>query len=147
VRTCFSAGEGAQLRLRFGAKMSEFAGDPIDADVIVRKVKRNAVQSFGQSIVPIGDAAWIEVGGVDVILNSVRSQVFNPDIFFNMGIDPKEKALLVVKSTNHFHDAFSRISPEILYVAIDGPYPNNPVTNNYTNLERQIWPRVENPHG
>ncbi|KPB00353.1 M81 family metallopeptidase [Ahrensia marina] len=147
VRTCFSAGEGAQLRLRFGAKMSEFAGDPIDADVIVRKVKRNAVQSFGQSIVPIGDAAWIEVGGVDVILNSVRSQVFNPDIFSNMGIDPKKKALLVVKSTNHFHDAFSRISPEILYVAIDGPYPNNPVTNNYTNLERQIWPRVENPHG
>lgn len=147
VRTCFSAGEGATLRLRFGAKMSEFAGDPIDADVIVRKVKRNAIQSFGQSIVPIGDAAWIEVGGIDVILNSVRSQVFNPDVFSNMGIAPKEKSLLVVKSTNHFHDAFSRISAEILYVAIDGPYPNNPATNNYTNLSRQIWPRVEKPHG
>lgn len=147
VRTCFSAGEGATLRLRFGAKMSEFSGNPIDADVIVRKLKRNAVQSFGQSIVPIGDAVWIEVGGVDVILNSVRSQVFNPDIFSNMGVDPKQKSLLIVKSTNHFHDAFSRISPKILYVAIDGPYPNNPVTNNYTNLTRQIWPRVENPHG
>ncbi|MEW7009310.1 M81 family metallopeptidase [Lentilitoribacter sp. EG35] len=147
VRTCFSAGEDAQFRLRFGAKMSEHGGDPLDADVIVKRTMRNAVQSFGQSIVPLGDAVWIEVEGIDVILNSVRSQVFNPDVFSNFGIDPKRKKLLVVKSTNHFQDAFSRISDNILYAAVDGPYPNNPKTNNYQNLNREIWPRVETPHG
>lgn len=146
VRTCFSAGDGAVLKLRFGAKMAANAGEPIDAEVIIRKTMRDAVQSFGESIVPLGDAVWIEVGGIDVILNSVRSQVFNPDIFSNFGIDPTTKSLLVVKSTNHFHDAFSRISDDILYVAIDGPYPNNPATNAYQNLIRPIWPRVENPH-
>jgi len=147
VRTCFSAGEGAAFRLRFGAKMSEYAGEPLDAQVIVRRAMRDAVQSFGQSVVPLGDAVWIEVGGIDVILNSVRSQVFNPDVFSNFGIDPKRKKALVVKSTNHFQDAFSRISRDILYVAVDGPYPNNPKTNIYKNLIRDIWPRVENPHG
>ena len=146
VRTCMSAGEGASLRLRFGAKMSSDAGDPIDADVIVRKVVRSAVQSFGTSIVPLGDSVWIEVGGIDVILNTVRSQVFNPDIFTNLGIDPTRKKLLVVKSTNHFHDAFSRISDNILYAAVDGPYPNDPATNDYKHLRRDIWPRVKNPH-
>jgi microcystin degradation protein MlrC len=146
VRTCFSAGEGATFRLRFGAKLSEFAGEPLDADVVVRRAIRNAVQSFGQSVVPLGDAVWIDVGGIDVILNSVRSQVFNPDVFTNFGIDPTQKQLLVVKSTNHFHDAFSRISTNILYAAVDGPYPNNPETNAYRNLSRDIWPRVENPH-
>lgn len=147
VRTCFSAGEGAQFRLRFGAKMSEHGGDPLDADVIVKRTMRDAVQSFGQSVVPLGDAVWIEVEGIDVILNSVRSQVFNPDVFSNFGIDPNSKTLLVVKSTNHFQDAFSRISDNILYAAVDGPYPNNPVTNDYRNLTRKIWPRVEAPHG
>ena len=147
VRTCFSAGVGATFRLRFGAKLSEFAGEPLDADVIVRQTMREAVQSFGQSVVPLGDAVWIEVGGIDVILNSVRSQVFNPDAFSNFGIDLKKKKILVVKSTNHFYDAFSRISDDILYAAVDGPYPSQPETNAYHNLMRKIWPRVENPHG
>jgi microcystin degradation protein MlrC len=147
VRICFSAGEGAEFRLRFGAKMSEFAGEPLDADVIVKRTMRAAAQSFGQSVVPLGDAVWIEVSGIDVILNSVRSQVFNPDVFSNFGIDPTKRKTLVVKSTNHFQDAFSRISNYILYAAVDGPYPSNPETNEYRNLVRNIWPRVENPHG
>ena len=147
VRTCMSAGEGAKLRLRFGAKMSEGSGTPIDADVIVRKAVRDAVQSFGTSVVPLGDSVWIEVEGIDVILNTVRSQVFNPDIFSNLGINPVSKSLLVVKSTNHFHDAFSRISGEILYAAVNGPYPSDPAANDYKHLSRDIWPRVEDPHG
>ena len=146
VRTCFSAGEGACLRLRFGAKMAEGCGEPLDADVIVRRTRRSAVQSFGASIVPIGDAAWIEVGGIDVILNSVRSQVFSPDIFSNMGIDPEKKSVLAVKSTNHFHGAFAPMAADILYLSIDGPYPNDPATNRYTRLTRDIWPKVKNPH-
>ncbi|MCR9135439.1 MAG: M81 family metallopeptidase [Alphaproteobacteria bacterium] len=147
VRTCMSAGVGARLRLRFGAKMSADSGAPVDADVTVRNVVRNAVQSFGTSVVPLGDSVWIDIGGIDVILNTVRSQVFNPDIFSNLGIDPVAKSLLVVKSTNHFHDAFSRISDEILYAAVDGPYPNDPAANEYKHLTRAIWPRVEDPHG
>lgn len=146
VRTCFSAGEGATLPLRFGAKMSANAGDPIDATVIVRKCVRKAVQSFGDSIVPLGDSVWIEIDGIDVVLNTVRSQVFNPDIFVNMGIDPLTKQLLVVKSTNHFHDAFAKIAAGILYAAVDGPYPNDPVNNDYSTLTRAIWPRIDNPH-
>ncbi|MBX2880956.1 MAG: M81 family metallopeptidase [Granulosicoccus sp.] len=146
VRTCFSAGINARLPLRFGGKMSDAAGDPIDAEVVVRNLVRQATQSFGQSTVPLGDSVWIEVNGIDVILNTVRSQVFNPDVFSNLGIDPHEKKLLVVKSTNHFHAAFSHIAASIVYVAVDGPYPSDPVTTNYQHLSRNIWPRVDNPH-
>ncbi len=146
VRTCFSAGEGAELMLRFGAKMAANAGEPIDAMVKVRRVVPDAFQRFGKSLVPMGDSVWIEVGGVDVVLNTVRSQVFSPDVFSAVGIEPSAKKLLVVKSTNHFYDAFSRISDEILYVAIDGTYPNNPITTPYRHLTRNIWPRTEDPY-
>ena len=112
----------------------------------VRKVVRNAVQSFGESIVPLGDSVWISVEGVDIILNTVRSQIFSPDAFSNLGIDPAKRKVLVVKSTNHFHDAFLPVASEILYAAVDGPYPNDPATNAYTKLTRAIWPRVEDPH-
>ncbi len=146
VRTCVSAGENARFRLRFGGKMSANGGDPVDADVTVRRVVPGAVQYFGASVVPLGDCVWIEADGIDVVLNTVRSQVFSPDAFSVVGIEPAEKSILVVKSTNHFYDAFSRISPEILYAEVDGPYPSNPKTNGYRRLKRRIWPIVEHPH-
>ena len=132
--------------LRFGGKMSDKAGEPIDAEIVVRNLVRQATQRFGDSTVPLGDSAWIEVNGIDVILNTVRSQVFSPDAFINLGIDPQQKSMLVVKSTNHFHAAFSPIASTIIYVSVDGPYPNNPVTNDYRYLSRDIWPRVQHPH-
>ena len=147
VRTCFSAGQGARLPLRFGGKMSASGGEPIDAEVTVRALVPDAVQRFGASVVPLGDAACVEVGGVRVVLNTVRSQVFSPDAFSNLGIDPRAMDLLVVKSTNHFHAAFAPIARDILYAAVDGPYPNDPRTTAYRHLERAIWPRVEHPHG
>ncbi len=146
VRTCFSAGIGARIRLRFGGKMSDLAGAPIDADVVIRKLVSDATQSFGSSVVPLGDSVWIELDGIHMVLNTVRSQVFNPDLFSNMGIDPQAMDSLFIKSTNHFYDAFAPIAADIVYVAVNGPYPNNPRTNDYKHLKRDIWPRIDDPH-
>lgn len=147
VRICHAAGEGASLDLRFGGKTSALGGDPIDATVMVLKTQKDAVQSFGRSVVPLGDCAVIRVGGIDVVLNTNRAQAFSPDLFTNLGIDVSEKQVLVVKSTNHFHGAFEPIAADILYCAVDGPYPNDPCRNTYRNLTRELWPIVEHPHG
>ncbi|MEM9523002.1 MAG: M81 family metallopeptidase [Pseudomonadota bacterium] len=146
VRLCHAAGAGARLRLRFGGKTSDRAGAPVDADVVVRRVARDAVQSFGPSVVPLGDCAVVETAGIEIILNANRAQAFSPDLFANLGIDVSAKRGLVVKSTNHFHGAFAPIASEILYAAVEGPYPNDPRKNDYARLTRAIWPIVENPH-
>lgn len=146
VRLCHAAGEGARLSLRFGGKTSHAAGDPVDAEVRVKRVARDAVQSFGTSVVPLGDCAVIEVQGIEVVLNSNRAQAFSPDLFTNLGIDAPARRILVVKSTNHFHGAFAPIAAEILYAAVDGPYPNDPRKTAYTRLTRPLWPIVDNPH-
>ncbi|MFS4438163.1 M81 family metallopeptidase [Paracoccaceae bacterium GXU_MW_L88] len=146
VRLCHAAGEGASLRLRIGGKTSDMAGEPVDLDVTVRRVARNAVQSFGTSIVPLGDSAVVEANGIEIVLNSNRAQAFSPDLFTNLGVDALSKQALIVKSTNHFHGAFAKIAAKILYAAVEGPYPNDPRKTHYTRLERQIWPIVENPH-
>ena len=59
-------------------------------------------KSFGQSIVPLGDAVWIEVGGIDVILNSVRSQVFTQTFFPTLESTLRVRKTLIVKSTTIF---------------------------------------------
>lgn len=146
VRLCHAAGVGGRLDLRFGGKTSATAGAPIDGKVDVVSVTRDAVQSFGASVVPLGDCAVIRLNGIDIVLNSNRSQAFAPDLFSNLGIDPASRQVLVVKSTNHFHGAFASIAADILYAGVDGPYPNDPRRNEYKRLDRQIWPLVENPH-
>ena len=146
VRLCHAAGEGAKLKLRFGGKTSAEAGEPIDAEVTILRTAKDAVQSFGTSVVPLGDCAVVETQGIEIILNSNRCQTFSPDLFTNLGIDVLKKKALVVKSTNHFHAAFAPIATSILYAEVNGPYPNDPATNNYTQLTRPIWPIVQQPH-
>lgn len=146
VRLCFAVGEGASLNLRFGGKTCAHAGQPIDARVTVTRLVRSAVQSFGTSVVPLGDSAAIRIGDLDIVLNSNRSQAFSPDLFSNLGIDISRKRILIVKSTNHFHGAFAPVASEILYAAVDGPYPNDPRKTAYTRLRHPVWPIVENPH-
>ncbi|MCD9149604.1 M81 family metallopeptidase [Pseudophaeobacter flagellatus] len=146
VRLCHAAGEGGRLSLRFGGKTSHSAGDPVDGEVLVKRVQKDAVQSFGSSVVPLGDCAVIEMDGIEIVLNSNRAQAFSPDLFTGLGIDAAARKILVVKSTNHFHGAFAPLAADILYAAVDGPYPNDPCTNAYTRVSRKLWPIVVAPH-
>ncbi|MBE7733883.1 M81 family metallopeptidase [Devosia faecipullorum] len=145
VQICFAAGEGAEIMLRFGAKSAPFTGDPIDKRVIVKALKRNAEMKFGESFAPFGDAAWVHFEGIDVILNSTRAQSFDPSLFSAMGIDPQQRKILLIKSTNHFYDSFSKIASEIIYCSAGKPYPNRPAETDYRKARRDIWPMVDNP--
>src|ERR1700712_553659 len=59
VKHAFVAGEGAVVNLRFGAKSAPFCGDPIDAVVTVKRLVRSATQTFGASIVGLGDSVLL----------------------------------------------------------------------------------------
>ncbi len=67
-------------------------------------------------------------------------------LFTALGVDPLAKRILVIKSTNHFYAAFSKIASEILYCSAGTPYPNNPATNPYRRVRRDIWPIMADPH-
>ncbi len=147
VNFAHAAGEGAEIDLRIGGKSGPLGGEPIDARVIVRKVTQEAWQSFGGSRVTLGPSAVVRIAGaeIDVILNTNRTQTFEPDIFANLGIDPLSLPLLVVKSTNHFYAGFAPIASEIIYVSAGASYPSNPRETNYRKLTRKLWPRVADP--
>ncbi len=147
VTFCHAAGEGAEIQLRFGGKAGPQAGEPIDALVSVIKIVEEGWQSFGKSRVTLGRTAVVRIVGteIDIILNTNRTQTFEPDIFSNLGIDPMQKDILLVKSTNHFYAGFEPIASRIIYVSAPTSYPSDPVKTNYTKLKRPIWPRVADP--
>lgn len=147
VQICFAAGEGAEIALRFGAKSAPQTGNPMDKQVKIVRLVRDAQMRFGESFAPFGDAALIAFDGIEVILNSTRAQSFDPSLFSAMGIDPCSRRILLIKSTNHFYDSFSRIASRIIYCSAGKPYPNDPATTPYRKARKDIWPRIENPFG
>ena len=147
VSLCCAAGEKTNIDLRFGGKVSSLGGSPINKRVLVKKIVKNAFQKFGKSFVPMGDSVCITFDGIEVILNSNRSQTFSTDLFTELGVNISNKKILIIKSTNHFYNSFFPHVSTIIYVSVDGVYPNDPKLNNYTKLKRRIWPIFENPHG
>ena len=147
VKMCFAAGEGAEFQLRFGGKMGPFSGTPVDAKVKVIKCVRNATQSQGKTIHYLGDAAAIDVDGIAVVLVTNRQQAWGPDLFSNLGVDPRRRKIVVVKSTNHFFAEYSKIATDVLYMDGPGALPRNFHLVPYTKVKRPIWPLDANPWG
>ena len=68
----------------------------------------------------MGLSAWLEIGGVDVVVGSIRTQTFSPDAFTGMGIDLDGKRLVAVKSSQHFQAGFGPIASKVIQVATTG---------------------------
>lgn len=147
VQLAMDAGEGAQFDLRLAGKMGPMSGDPLDLRVTVTKVLPNATQSFGRgpdkAQSKLGDAVALHAQGIDIVVNTVRNQTLNPDAFSNLGIDPRQKRVLVVKSMQHFHAGFAPIAAEILYVAAPGALMPDFKALPYQKVNRSIWPLSE----
>ena len=140
VSLCRAAGEGARLHLRFCGKATPQSGEPVDAHVVVRSVCEELVIPFEQSLVSLGPAACIVIGGLDVVLGSARAQTFSPVAFTAMGVDLGAKAVVGVKSSNHFHAGFAGVAGAVLYVDSGGPYPPDAALIPYTKVRRPIAP-------
>jgi microcystin degradation protein MlrC len=94
--------------------------------------------------VPVGDCAAVRVGGVDVVLITKRTQATGLELFTNVGIDPTQKKIVVVKSTNHFMAAYGPIAKKVIYVESSGPLRRDHRKVPYTKVQRPIWPLDEN---
>ena len=149
VSLAMEAGVGARLDLRIGGKTGPMSGDPLDLSVKVTGVKPNATQSFGpedgRATVRLGDTVAVRVKGIDIVLNSIREQVFSPECFSTVGIDPRQKHILVVKGSQHFYAAFAPLAAEVLYLATPGAVNPDLTKFPFRYIDRNIWPLVEDP--
>lgn len=90
--------------------------------------------------VPLGDCALVEIGGIEVVLISVRSQAFNVDLFTQLHCELQTKQIVVLKSAQHFHASFSQVASQILYVAAPGAASPHWEQLPYRKIKRPKWP-------
>jgi microcystin degradation protein MlrC len=141
VRLAFEAGVGARLPMRIGGKVGPVSGDPVDAMCTVKALRRTMMMSgLAGTTTPLGDCALIDVGGVEVVLISIRCQGLDIDLFTQLGCNPANKGIVVVKSSQHFYASFSKIASKIFYVDSPGALCTDFSLLPYKNIQRPKWP-------
>jgi microcystin degradation protein MlrC len=142
VRIAFDAGVGARIALRIGGKTGPLSGDPVDAECTIRALIPDMMQASqaGGTPSPMGDCALVSTGGVDIVLNAVRTQALDYGLFAQLGCDPTAKKIIVVKSAQHFRASFAKVAREIIYVGAPGSADPNYANLPYKKIRQPKWP-------
>jgi len=143
VEQAFSAGVNAMVKLRVGGKYGVLSGTPLLVEAKIEKLIDDLTQE-GLSNSPgksLGRSVVININGIQVILISIRNQVFGSDFFPQTGIEPTSLDVIVVKSTQHFYDSFLPIAKKIIYCDAPGAFSCHGLrVLPFKKLERPLWP-------
>lgn len=149
VHQAFAAGLGARLSLSIGGKHGAISGPPVAGEVTVTGLKRNHVEpapGYGGLMVGFGDLAAVQVGAVTLVLSTLRSQAFSPEIFAAVGVEIADQRVLVVKSTQHFRSGFDPVAARTFYVDTPGALSFNFPAVPYVKAPRTLWPLSTKRH-
>lgn len=145
VSLCGQAGEGAEIELKIGGKCEPSLGEPIRAAGTVIGLyegtfKLEGPMSTGVGI-DLGPVAVFQVGGIAIVLVSRRAQNYDRQFFKAFGIEPAQRAILGVKSAQHFRADYAPIASGIAVVDEGGGITShNFKALSYEHVRRPIWP-------
>jgi microcystin degradation protein MlrC len=111
------AGVGASVELELGGRYDELHGAPLRVSAYVKALHdgRFRWQKMLRGVqAGLGRMARVEIGGIDVIVVSGRSQTFDPEVFLQLGIDVMRYKLVALKSSNHFRAGFQDLAAGIV---------------------------------
>lgn len=148
VEYCFQLGLGGKGRMRIGGKFDPNSGPCVDAEVEVIFLKRDAYQDhIGDEKIAIGDVATIRVHGIEVVLTTLRTNLYSLSLFTLHGIDFASKQVLSIKNLYKHKDLFEPIVREQHFVASPGCSDPEWSRLPFKRLNRPIWPLDSDPLG
>ncbi len=118
AKRAHDAGAGATIDVSLGGRSGPLYGDPITATATVialsdGKFKASSPMMSGMPF-DLGPSCRLEIDGIDVVVTSQRSQVFDQEIFLLHGIDVTTYKIVALKSSQHFRAGFVPIAAEII---------------------------------
>ena len=139
-------GPGARFHARFNRDENHPLSGRFEAEAIVEGlhdgnvVGRRGIAS-GHTIV-LGKMALLRVGGIRVVVVSVRQQCKDTAMFEVFGLDIAAARSVIVKSRGHFRAAFDLLFPDERIIEVDVPGLTTPVLSRvpYRDVPRPIFP-------
>lgn len=134
-----AAGQGSEITVRLGGKFQQYS-EPLEVEVTVEALSdgrfRFTGPMFGGSDADLGPVARLRLAdtGVTVVVGSQRAQNADQEMFRVAGIEPKDHAIICVKSAVHFMADYRQVTTDILFSVSAGANPCNLAEIPYTRL-------------
>ena len=142
-------GEGAIFTASFNTQEHQEFSLPFDCEAKVIKLsdgkfvgRRGVLKNVSSDM---GPSALLDLGGIQVVVISIRCQCMDPRQFEIFDLDISQARVVVVKSRGHFRGGFDEFfKPEQIY-EVDCPGLTSPVLANFTwtKLPRPVYPLDE----
>jgi len=139
-------GAGARFPASFNRSESHPLSRPFTAEAEVvalgagSYVGRRGVHQ-GRTI-PLGATALLDLGGIKVVVISLRNQCADPMAFEQFGLDLAAARSVIVKSRGHFRAGFDELFPPAQILEVDVPGLTTPILQrlDFRRAPRPIFP-------
>ena len=88
----------------------------------------------------LGKTALLRIGGVYVVVTSVRMQALDLEVYRSVGIQPQDMKILAIKSTMHYRASFRNVSSVMLEVETPALAVQSPEAAPLKHSRRPIYP-------
>jgi microcystin degradation protein MlrC len=143
-----ASGQGTRFTARFNRPQGTLKGDDafshaFEAEAEVVAVSDGRVTGrrgiYGGTAMTLGATAALRIGGITVVVISIRTQCADPAFLEHLGLDISEARCVVVKSRGHFRGGFDEFFSHDCIVEVDAPGLTSPI------LSRFAWGRLPRP--
>jgi microcystin degradation protein MlrC len=139
-------GIGGKFHARFNRDETHALSGKFEADAEVVGLHEGSIIgkrgiSAGHTI-SLGQMALLKVGGIRVVVVSIRQQCKDIAMFECFGIDIAKARSVIVKSRGHFRAAFDIFFPDDRIIEVDVPGLTTPILTRvpYKKVPRPIYP-------
>jgi microcystin degradation protein MlrC len=136
------SGIGAYIHIALGGKFGVSVTEPLYGRFKVIALNNGEYQGVGRytsgTKFNLGPMALLEINGVQVVVSSKKTQAADPALFYHLGVEPKKKSILVLKSSINFRADFTDIAGEIILAQSPGDSMVDPKLLSYKYVQDNI---------
>ncbi len=144
VAQAVAAGVRSTVTLTVGGKTDAHHGAPVRVEGRVRLISDGVYTNRGPMrdglVEDMGRTVVLQCEGVTLILNELKTPMWNLQQLRSLGIEPADQRIIVVKGAIAHRAAYEPISAAMIEVDTPGRTVANILRLPYRNVPRPIWP-------
>lgn len=155
VRELIAAGIGAGATVMLGGKIDmpaiNMAGEPLEVTGRVKLIADGRFRNLGPASTGVemnmGPTVVLDTGRVEIVVISRHHEPNDLNCFLSLGIDPRARRFLMLKSRIHYRAGFSDVARDIIECAGTGVCTSDYDMLDFRNVRRPIYPldRINEP--
>ena len=155
VQDLIAAGVGAETTVRLGGKIDmpaiNMAGEPLEVTGRVKLIADGRFRNLGPASTGVemnmGPTVVLDTGRVEIVVISRHHEPNDLNCFLSLGIDPRARRFLMLKSRVHYRAGFSDVARDIIECAGTGVCTSDYDMLDFRNVRRPIYPldRINEP--